>query len=214
MPRSCATSSSYLKAMQLSVERQVMLEAKIIEVELNDSSPDRHQLGRVPQRRTRAARPAPHRARHRPAGRPPLGAGAAASNAADGLPPPPRVSPPRRQPISGAANVGACSGWRSRPAISPRCSLPRNAGHGAGAVQPAHRHAEQPEGGAQGRHRRVLRHQRHAPTTDHHAATGNAARRRPSTVQPVLLRRGARRHAADRRQRATSSCTSIRRSAT
>ena len=42
--------------------------------------------------------------------------------------------------------------------------LPRDAGQRAGAVEPAHRHAEQPEGGAQGRQRRALR-DRHL---DHH----------------------------------------------
>src|SRR5471032_1274057 len=34
--------------------------------------------------------------------------------------------------------------------------LPRIAGHGARAVQPAHRHAQQPEGRAENRHRRIL----------------------------------------------------------
>ena len=44
-------------------------------------------------------------------------------------------------------------------------AVPREPGQRAGAFQPAHRDAQQPEGGAQGGHRRVLRHQRkhHVP---------------------------------------------------
>ena len=72
----------------------------------------------------------------------------------------------------------------------------RPAGPHARAVQPARLDAAQSEGHHQGRHGRVLRHRR-AERHDHRRSDHDHRRR---GADAVLLRRGARRHAADQRR--------------
>ncbi|MCK7499103.1 MAG: secretin N-terminal domain-containing protein [Comamonadaceae bacterium] len=157
----------------LPIERQVMLEAKIVEVELRDGFADRRQLGRASaaSTATRAGQPAAARA----------GTAAAA----------PTGSP--AQQTAASLLVASASLAASRPAAAcyglalQTKQLRRRVldfletqGDAAGAVEPAHGHAEQPEGGAQGRHRRVSssptsRRHHHAPPA---AGTDHDARRR------------------------------------
>src|SRR5882672_1975951 len=178
LPRELRAVEQYLRAARLNIERQVMLEAKIIDVQLRDGSQTgvnwaaflsgNDHAGRHPQRKRRGlcrtvdrdaglvARACFHR-RQRPV----------------------RAGVPDQQLRSDAA-------------------VPRDTGQRAGALQPAYRRAQQPEGGVESRHGRLFRHGHHH---HHHRLVDRQRHVADDHGATVLLRHRARRDAANRRKR-------------
>jgi hypothetical protein len=79
--------------------------------------------------------------------------------------------------IAGAAGKGFYGLALQASNFAALHQLPADPGRRAGAVQPAHRHAEQPEGRAQGGQRRVVRHRR--DHQHHHLGQQQQRSRRP-----------------------------------
>ena len=103
LPTDIRNVESYLRSTQLIVERQVMLEAKIIEVQLNDNFSSGVNWAAF--------------GTHFSAG--PLTPGTLLQTPA--LVTPGLASTPGSSLASAAANLGACLAWRSRPANSLPC---------------------------------------------------------------------------------------------
>ena len=181
LPAELRQVDEFLNAMQGVVARQVMLEAKIIEVQLKDqfatginwAAFGEHTRGAASSRRARMLQPAGHAFPRSPRARTTA-----------------TCCPTRSLPLehgvarrsSPSEPRGARHRVRARAAdqqLRRAARLPRDPGRPAGAVQPAHRDAQQPEGRAQGRHRRVLRHQHHHQP-DRHQPAARSRTRRPS----------------------------------
>ena len=125
MPQELRSVETFLKAMQLSVERQVMLEAKIIEVTLEQAV---IQAGinwaAFPQRRQRrlavgVVNPGATVGNDRHARTAPPAIAAQRSIARDAV----DSERQRWRPALADRRTSraGCSGWPCRPAISPRC---------------------------------------------------------------------------------------------
>jgi hypothetical protein len=146
LPNELRNVEKYLKATQLVAERQVMLEAKIIDVTLSEDFPGRRQLGcfqertEQPQRHRRLAARR-HRWRWRHGANHRYGDGPAAY----------RDARPTR--VDSRLDAGQGLHRPRLPDLELRraAQLPRKPGQRLRAVVAAHRHVEQPEGGAQGR---------------------------------------------------------------
>ena len=190
MPNELRDVADYLRKTQNTVTRQVVLEAKIVEVELSDA----YQAGINWAARAHAGQPASTSSdsRRRRGG-----------FDGDLLAPPTRHGDrsARAIPINGYvadALGGAFTLAADFADFNAFIELLGAAGPHARAVQPARLDAAQPEGHHQGRHRRVLRHRRRRATRPPAKSTTTSRRR---GADAVLLRRGARRDAADQRRR-------------
>ena len=197
LPSELRQVEEFLNAMQGVVARQVMLEAKIIEVQLKDQfatginwaafgehlavgdslardaseSTGHHLVVHGARRRRQPVAQLPDPLQYRGTRLHAVGSGGTRLRIRAGIP---------DQQLCGAAE------------------FPGDARGSAGAVQPAHRDAEQPEGGAQGRHRSSSSSPI-SPTTRPPPAVGVIQNSPIDYTGAVLLRRRARRHAADRR---------------
>ena len=189
LPMELRSVEKYLRATRVSVERQVMLEAKIVDVALARLVPDRASTG------PRSPRAGCRWARHRKGTLlQPRDVGRSGDRCQQHLLQRERHAQPSLAPlprrVAGtdlATRVagGSCSGWRCRPATSPRCcTFLETQGNVQVLSSPRIADDEQPEGGAEGRHRRVLRHRR----LDHQHHDRAAPRRHSPTitVQPFF----------------------------
>jgi MSHA biogenesis protein MshL len=141
LPGELRAVEEYLRATRVSVERQVMLEAKIVEVTLSKA----YQAGinwagfRNTGPNVTVGQLGPNTARRAPAATVHAGPRGGLGGAHGGE----RRDQHRRGVRPRAADLE----------LRPPALLPRVAGQRAGALQPAHRHHQQQQGGAQGRHR-------------------------------------------------------------
>ena len=195
LPEQLAEVSDYLRSTEATVTRQVLLEAKIVEVDLNHAyqagidwakvlalGGSHYFIGQSSPQNGFGTSQRPH-SRQRAGDR---GTGESDQQLH-------HQQSRRRVHIGGRFHQFR----RLRPAPEHRGQHPR-------AVKPAGRHARQPEGHHQGRHRPVLRH-RHAEQHRYRNRDVDLEQRDPD---PVLLRRGPRCDPADRWRTAMCCCTS------
>jgi hypothetical protein len=170
MPVELRQVEQLLRSLQINIERQVIIEAKVIDVELNSGS----------QQGINWSGPAPRVfrggvGRHRDVDRRDqfgqsrqCGLGRTLGDLLGGQ----LLGSLRAERLS--AGWGGAAGGELLGADQ----FPADAGQRAGAVQPAHRDAEQPEGGAEGRQRGV----RSSPTSGRqfHVTNGTAPDRPPT----------------------------------